>query len=99
MGGMICESKRKPKQRIERGMFRQQREVELLYKVYHQEEEECMISAETFLLINCWRKDIHLPDECFSKLLKGSFLGHNTIEMKVWVVPIPPSLFLQAMSI
>lgn len=58
-----------------------------------------MISAEAFFLINCWRKDIHLPDECFRKLLKGSFLGYSTVEMKVWVVPIPPSLFLQAMRI
>lgn len=55
-----------------------------------------MISAEMLLLINCWRKDIHLPDECFSKLLKGSFLGCSTIEMKVWVVAVPLSLFLQA---
>lgn len=58
-----------------------------------------MISAETFLLISCWRKGIHLPDECFTKLLKGSFLSLSTTGMKVWVVPVPPSLFLQAMSI
>lgn len=55
-----------------------------------------MISAEMLLLINCWRKDIHLSDECFSKLLKDSLLGYSTIEMKVWVVAVPPSLFLQA---
>lgn len=49
-----------------------------------------MIYAETFLLISCWREEIHFPDEYFSRLLKGSFLGYSTIELKVWVLTTPP---------
>lgn len=53
-----------------------------------------MIYAETFLLISCWREEIHLPDEYFNRLLKGTFLGYTTIELKVWVLMINPNSVL-----